>query len=486
MNATTIKNRDRILEAIDQLRRRKARPDIQRICNYLFRRFSINFSEAKSDLQWCVENDIVLKVEYKGSISYRNAAKKYSHVKRDNQSDNSADNKANRKFAQLLTNAFGELVVQEPDYLEYGVPAEEIINNILSKDSVRYTKKYISILIEKEVENGGLIKMENDNYLMGPTKEEGRRTDDGDVNNKGASGDVKDGDDQSQDLLINVKPRKKPGPKPGIKKEKSSENMDSDEKKSENGSLRVGGRRKVLFCLNGEDMMLRMHPDSTWQCPHCKSCVVCYETSDAGFLAVCAVCADAYHAGCHQPRIPDKIKSNMRWLCINCEMPEELKINEIQSNMSNSFSQKINQCNDTNDNNSSSPSMSGNTTPNYQSPPLSPTPPQLSPQNEIQQNGDGGVSDSQSNKDSDDDNIDPSIPDASNWTSEEVYQYFAQYFPEEANIFREQEIDGRSLLLMKRIDVLTNLKLKLGPALKIYKHVVKLQVRRDDPKLYWL
>lgn len=49
-----------------------------------------------------------------------------------------------------------------------------------------------------------------------------------------------------------------------------------------------------------------------------------------------------------------------------------------------------------------------------------------------------------------------------------------------------QEIDGRSLLLMKRIDVLTSLKLKLGPALKIYRHVVKLQVRRDDPKLYWL
>ena len=212
-----IKNRERILEAIDQLRRRKARPDIQRICNYLFRRFSVSSVEARSDLQWCVENDIVLKVEYKGSISYRNAAKKYSHVKRD--SDGSADNKANRKFAQLLTNAFGELVVQEPDYLEYGVPAEEIINNILSKDSVRYTRKYISILIEKEVENGGLIKMENDKYLMGPTKEEGRPSDD-------------------------IKPRKKPGPKPGFKRERP-ENMDSDEKKSESGTVRVGGRRKV-------------------------------------------------------------------------------------------------------------------------------------------------------------------------------------------------------------------------------------------------
>ncbi|KAJ3643563.1 hypothetical protein Zmor_026265 [Zophobas morio] len=546
-----IKNRERILEAIDQLRRRKARPDIQRICNYLFRRFSVSSVEARSDLQWCVENDIVLKVEYKGSISYRNAAKKYSHVKRD--SDGSADNKANRKFAQLLTNAFGELVVQEPDYLEYGVPAEEIINNILSKDSVRYTRKYISILIEKEVENGGLIKMENDKYLMGPTKEEGRPSDD-------------------------IKPRKKPGPKPGFKRERP-ENMDSDEKKSESGTVRVGGRRKrakKVFdpsdthvpkkrgrpagslnkstiekqlaklsdesrpesrtsnsgreqggvcsvchaqnkrgpndrmvscrecsnkahysCLNGEDMMLRMYPDNTWQCPHCKTCVVCFETSDAGYLTVCAVCADAYHAGCHQPRIPDKVKPSMRWLCINCEMPEELKINQIQSNMSTAFTTKLTSASETLEI-SSSPSISGNTTPNYQSPPLSPTPPQLSPQNEVQQTVDGGVSDSQSNqsnhsnqsnmsnKDWDDDNIDPSIPDATNWTPDDVYHYFAQYFPEEAKIFKEQEIDGRSLLLLRRIDVLTNLKLKLGPALKIYKHVVKLQVRRDDPKLYWL
>lgn len=51
----------------------------------------------------------------------------------------------------------------------------------------------------------------------------------------------------------------------------------------------------------------------------------------------------------------------------------------------------------------------------------------------------GANSDSQSNKDWDfEDNIDPSIPDATHWTADEVYQYFAQYFPEEAKIFKEQ------------------------------------------------
>ncbi|XP_009707072.1 PREDICTED: sterile alpha motif domain-containing protein 13, partial [Cariama cristata] len=35
------------------------------------------------------------------------------------------------------------------------------------------------------------------------------------------------------------------------------------------------------------------------------------------------------------------------------------------------------------------------------------------------------------------------------------------------------EIDGKSLLLMTRNDVLTGLSLKLGPALKIYEYHVK-------------
>ncbi|VEN44266.1 unnamed protein product [Callosobruchus maculatus] len=93
-------------------------------------------------------------------------------------------------------------------------------------------------------------------------------------------------------------------------------------------------------CLNGDDMMLKMHPDNTWQCPQCKTCVVCFETSDAGYLTVCSVCADAYHSSCHQPRITEKIRNGQKWLCCNCMMPDELKINQIQSNIGNTFSHK--------------------------------------------------------------------------------------------------------------------------------------------------
>lgn len=40
-----------------------------------------------------------------------------------------------------------------------------------------------------------------------------------------------------------------------------------------------------------------------------------------------------------------------------------------------------------------------------------------------------------------------------------------------------QEIDGKSLLLMQRSDVLTGLSIRLGPALKIYEHHVKVLQR---------
>lgn len=36
-----------------------------------------------------------------------------------------------------------------------------------------------------------------------------------------------------------------------------------------------------LSCLQNGSGILKLHPDNTWQCPHCKTCVVCCETNDA-------------------------------------------------------------------------------------------------------------------------------------------------------------------------------------------------------------
>ncbi|XP_036410441.1 sterile alpha motif domain-containing protein 13 [Megalops cyprinoides] len=66
------------------------------------------------------------------------------------------------------------------------------------------------------------------------------------------------------------------------------------------------------------------------------------------------------------------------------------------------------------------------------------------------------------------------LPDPADWAVTDVVNYFkAAGFDEQANAFQDQEIDGKSLLLMTRNDVLTGLSIKLGPALKIYEYHVK-------------
>lgn len=65
--------------------------------------------------------------------------------------------------------------------------------------------------------------------------------------------------------------------------------------------------------------------------------------------------------------------------------------------------------------------------------------------------------------------------DASQWTTKEVYDFFKVKFPRQAHVFEDEEIDGYALYRLEREDVVQRLKLKLGPALKIYEYVVELQ-----------
>lgn len=77
------------------------------------------------------------------------------------------------------------------------------------------------------------------------------------------------------------------------------------------------------------------------------------------------------------------------------------------------------------------------------------------------------------------------VPDASKWTAEDVYHHFVDRFPKEATVLQEQEIDGVSLLLMRRSDVVQGLGFKLGPGLRIWKQIMVLQTRDTDPTLTW-
>lgn len=70
-----------ILETIDQLRSRKARPDLARISHMVERRHGLSADEVQNTLAAMVADNLVIKVNYKGNISYRNPAK-YKRRKR--------------------------------------------------------------------------------------------------------------------------------------------------------------------------------------------------------------------------------------------------------------------------------------------------------------------------------------------------------------------------------------------------------------------
>ncbi|XP_026670619.1 zinc finger protein ubi-d4-like isoform X2 [Ceratina calcarata] len=603
---TQIVHEEQILEAIDQLRRRKARPDADRICNYLLRKFSVDARDTIADLHRLIEAEKVIQVDYKGNTSYRNASKWSRLQLYKNRPEGFVKEKLN---SGMVAGAVAELVVEEPDYLDQGVPAYRLIEQLLDGVSNPTSRRMVEDFLGKEVASGGLYDFdESENLTITDSRSNTPRSSrqaspksdpqirkeecyeiivgrDKNVKSPIESDPVKDQEPQDEPLETSAKDVKEEsknvdGQAHNLKrsskaerkqrllvrtddpmdieikfedyrKDNKEETNSQKEKREETGHLseerededagrsstnpsptpsntnfggfrsarrkrakkvfdpsdnnlvkRKRGRqpgsqnkpsapqepqdtlktvikdgpcRQCSLCAKEKqetlvacrDCTVRAHPSciyspeemiqkvgSSWQCERCKSCTVCCETSDAGPLATCSSCDEAYHYYCHTPRIIIP-KSNSKWQCNDC----------VQKQYKTNISQNISLVTSRPDTPSNPPAL----------------PPVLSPQ----------VSPARATSDTmeDDvprDGIDPNIPDASDWTSDQVYQYFARLFPKEAEVFRQQDIDGHSLLLMKRSDVLSGLDLLLGPALKIYRHVLKLQVRRDDPKLYWL
>ncbi|XP_017103647.2 uncharacterized protein Lint-O [Drosophila bipectinata] len=71
------------------------------------------------------------------------------------------------------------------------------------------------------------------------------------------------------------------------------------------------------------------------------------------------------------------------------------------------------------------------------------------------------------------------------WTVDQVVSYVGRHYPQEADAFRCQDIDGASLLLLNRADVLHGFGLKLGRALRVFELVLTLQNGSEDVRLSW-
>ncbi|XP_065338151.1 histone acetyltransferase KAT6A-like isoform X2 [Cloeon dipterum] len=172
-----------------------------------------------------------------------------------------------------------------------------------------------------------------------------------------------------------------------------------------------------------------------WRCIQCRKCTICSKKRDLRifpneWMVVCHSCDETFHAQCHSPALLKKPTS--KWNCYRCTVDKAV-----------SAGSKIVLYPD--------------------APPLSIELPKEESDHIVT------MENSVANPDE--------ICDVVEWTSSDLSTYFKDKgFGEEAKIIEEQEVDGKSLLLMSRMDVLRGLKLKLGPALLMYNnHIVAMK-----------
>ncbi|XP_026751095.1 histone-lysine N-methyltransferase 2D-like [Galleria mellonella] len=535
-----IKYKHQILAAIDHLRSRKSRPDINRICKFMLKCYKVAPKDTKADLKRCLKEKSIFKVDYKDNVSYRNAAK---WRKKSSQNNEMASSSATSE-RRIITSAIATLIYQDQSYLENGIAFEDLVRAAASQES-KYSKKELENIINKELSSGSLVKLPNGNLALGPADHDGDSSDSfkfeysidsntkmtssansscrsspqrmrgrpkkrgGGASNNGLSiitrnSGVRVGERRKMAKKVfdpsdnNVPSKRKRGRPVGslnkstIKKrllgagnhqktdkegtplsesqlsaDGSADELEQDEpiphetsggvcsvchiQKSRGSNDRLVECRDCnnkahLSCLQSGSGILKPRPDNTWQCPHCKTCVICCETNDAGILTVCSICSDAYHALCHTPRIPERLKAWDQWECNNCLKSRPIIVG--------------------------SPAIIPNI--EYESRNSSTIDPFLKPHElDRAQSKLGDVP------------IDPSIPDITNWTTEDVYEYFVEHFPEAAPILKEQEFDGQALSMARRADIVRGLGLPLGPGLALYRIIVKLQTRKDDWTMCW-
>ncbi|XP_031574641.1 histone acetyltransferase KAT6A-like isoform X2 [Actinia tenebrosa] len=458
-----------ILECINLLRSRKSRPDLERICRTMLKCHGVSEKETEEDLRALVEAKIVTRRSFKGAISYRNSAG------------------WSKTHGPGRTSRAGRWVTEAIRVLDRG-------NGVSTHDVERYVeekhpyysniKPRIKQAVNGDVENGKLWMVGEGRYRLLESAETSE------CNKKG----------QPEDLLI----------------------------------CRDCGNKAHPTCMNySTELSARIRDDATsWQCIDCKTCVICNDSGDPGSLLFCDACDKGYHMQCHVP--PLEIMPSGKWICYNCENHptnpaslEELNgVTEIKVERRNSGNISL-AGTSSHSNGNEIGNLSGDEemeeectvevkdmhvqvdAENVQrelemlsqtTPPR--TPPLLvhSSTAATSSIATGTTTESKngilttlgaSNDPSDGSQLKgPNTnavlknmsADASKWAVSDVIMFLESVgFSQEAKNFAEQEIDGKALLLMSRNDVLTGMSLKLGPALKIYVHVSRLQ--KCQPKV---
>lgn len=226
-----------------------------------------------------------------------------------------------------------------------------------------------------------------------------------------------------------------------------------------------------------------------FRCFQCIECVVCRKSLRGGKLLFCCDCQNAFHQNCHGPQSESESGSNRPWVCKQCrprpekkrsptpeeQLPEEESAEPLPTaddeahqdfaGFSDNEIRKDSFClsdgGTANESNDLAASIK---------------------EEEVEDNGENGHADELKSLEPRLDNFE----NVQNWTCDDVYRYFKHHFPDYAHLFKEQEIDGPSLVLMRKSDVLSGFGLKLGPAITLYQRIVMMQNNDPDFRLTWI
>lgn len=209
---TTDTQKDWILDVIDQLRKRKARPDLERITHFVERKHGLGRKETEAHLEKLVDKGIVIKVVYKRGTSYRNATKsrKRSYVSNVLNS-NLASFKINEAVNSILKERgqqgndsssydeeIGDIEPMEVEGDNEGVSAKEI-ERWLKENGEDIGPYPVHWAVQREVDAGRLSCLENGNFV--PFREENKEQTPQDAETSNTQGTTKPGLQNSTGLM---------------------------------------------------------------------------------------------------------------------------------------------------------------------------------------------------------------------------------------------------------------------------------------------
>lgn len=447
---------DRILNALQKLRVRRCRPDFEHIVLFLRKDGYVDEDVVMAALERLTDCHSVIRVEYKGSVSYRDtgAWASASGLNLSEQLTYCSATVLNSRGVSAAVCAAVAALSGENSF----VTTESIHEYFCSHSQLLTSTSPLSVVLDREVNAGNLARVGTLGFM--------RKQDSA-------------GDQVAAKATVNRKEKR-------IKKAKKifdpSDNADvcSDDGESTSGvaattlenstsspqsACRLCGRergRGVLLvcilchtpfhlqCLGYSRELSATVQATPWVCMDCRACVVCQQLG--GELIFCDLCDRAYHLRCHQPCVRKRPAGE--WLCTSCRgrpvgRGRPFKGACLMTGKRRRLGEQRR------DVDCVAPCTESQT---------------RAESEEIV--GEAALTADQ---------LASCVPDVTDWSVAQVAEFVSECgFEQCAGQFRACHIDGPALKLLSKQDVVDYMGLKLGPAIKLYNYVRLLQRKPID------